>query len=441
MSDVDVGADTTALTALTCLFVFLILAGSLAGILVPAGINWDFGNFYDAGRRIVAGEADNLYAPHSLIGGRSPQATTGFWGTPLTAYLYVPFAFFDPTWGLILFKVQTAIFSIAALALLYSYNRRFVGERSARNWRFAALFAFISLIYQPIWTAFRTGGQTTPVVFFLLVLSLLALTTARPFQSSLAFSFAVMIKPVLITALLFFVVLAGIKYLKYVFYVFCGTGLASLIILGWHVHAQFLLLMWRGLNDSVPWFYNSGLYVTFENLKLFAPPASWPKTYEPLLNVLKLALKLGVVTLFAVIVYRSRARTWTPAARSHFNFLLAISFFSLFGHIVYEAYLTFLFIVLTYIVASERHFGPRARFLIGTILFLSFWQNIIWADLLRHFFRLDSVPELIAIGLFKSGPLILLLVFLWRHHEELFESYDAEPWTFESRQVMKAQGA
>jgi Glycosyltransferase family 87 len=312
--------------------------------------------------------------------------------------------------------------------LLYFFNRRFVDDTSLRTGRFAAAFAFLSLIYQPIWTAFRTGGQTTPMVFFLLVLSLLATVSSRPFLSALAFGSAVMIKPALITAIAFFAIVAGMKYLKYVFYIFLGTGLLSIAVAGWQVHERFLMLMLTGVSRSVPWFYNSGLYVTFENLKLFAPPGSWPKTYESVLNALKIVIKLSVFATIVFIVCKGRRREWTGAARNHFNFLMAICFFSLLGHIVYEAYLSFLFIVLAYLVASIRRFAPSARLLVGTIFCLSFWQNVMWMDFLRYFFDLDSVPELIAIGLFKSGPLILLLVLLARHHEDLFESYHAEAW-------------
>ena len=59
------------------------------------------------------------------------------------------------------------------------------------------------------------------------------------------------------------------------------------------------------------------------------------------------------------------------------------------------------------------------------------FTNIIWMDLLRYFFNLNSVVELITIGLFKSGPLILLLVFLWRHYSELFASYETASWQIE----------
>jgi hypothetical protein len=190
--------------------------------------------------------------------------------------------------------------------------------------------------------------------------------------------------------------------------------------------------MLKGLNDSVPWFYNSGLYVTFENLKTLAPPGSWPKAYGMLLNALRALLTLSVLSTFALILYKSRKRDWTQAARAHFNFLMAIAFFSLLGHIVYEAYLTFVFILLAYLLASHHYLKIEGRVLTGAIFLLCFWQNIIWVDLFRYLFHLDSILELISIGLFKSAPLLLLLIILWRHHEELFRSYESEAWKLDS---------
>jgi hypothetical protein len=108
---------------------------------------------------------------------------------------------------------------------------------------------------------------------------------------------------------------------------------------------------------------------------------------------------------------------------------MAICFFALLGHIIFEAYLTFVFIVLAYLVASVRWWSREARFLIAAIFFLSFWQNIIWVQALQAVANLDSVPELIAIGVFKSGPLILLLILLARHWRELLDSYGASAWT------------
>src|SRR5687767_13195777 len=93
----------------TWLFMGLIGAGCLVGIAVPAGLGWDFANFYDAGRRIAAGQVVDLYSPASPIAGQPPQGSTGFFGAPLSAVLYLPLAPFPARTALVLFKIQNAL--------------------------------------------------------------------------------------------------------------------------------------------------------------------------------------------------------------------------------------------------------------------------------------------------------------------------------------------
>src|SRR5688572_27622302 len=80
----------------------LMAIGCAVGIIVPAGIGWDFANFYDAGRRVASGQAADLYNPDNLIAGQPPQGSTGFFGAPLSALFYVPLAWFDAGTALVL---------------------------------------------------------------------------------------------------------------------------------------------------------------------------------------------------------------------------------------------------------------------------------------------------------------------------------------------------
>lgn len=408
--------------------VSLMLLGSMAGIVVPAGINWDFGNFYDAGRRILAGETHQLYLPTSLVAGTPPQATTGFWGTPLSAYLYVPIALFPPLPAMMFFKVQTAFFNIGGLLLLYRHNLRFVDERDRTSGQYAALFALVSLAYQPLWTAFRTGGQTTPMVFFLLALALIAASSGRQLQSAIWFVCAVMIKPVLITALGVFVLLAGLRYLRYTVVLFAGLGVASLAVLGWPIHQEFLELMVKGVNKSVPWMYNSGLGTTVESLKLLTAPDSWPRTHVRLLDAINAGARLAAALTCAWILYRGRERAWSGNARRHFYFLVALSVWALLGHIIYEAYLSFLFLPLIYALAARRHFSVTARRLVAAIFALALFQNIVWVHLLVYLVDVTTTLEVLAISLFKSAPLILYFTWLAYAHDDLLNSYDTDAW-------------
>src|SRR2546425_142205 len=75
---------------LTAIVLAMLAIGCLVGILVPAGPGWDFANFYDTGARVAAGQIGDLYDPFTEIAGKPPQGTMGFWGTPISAWLYWP---------------------------------------------------------------------------------------------------------------------------------------------------------------------------------------------------------------------------------------------------------------------------------------------------------------------------------------------------------------
>jgi hypothetical protein len=416
------------LTRRTGILLALILAGCVVGVIVPAGINWDFGNFYDAGRRIVAGETANLYQPTQPIAGQPPQARTGFFGTPLSAYLYVPFAIFPAYEAMVLFKIQTAIFSLAALFLLWRENRVHADRARQDLEVFAARFALAVLALQPLWTAFRTGGQTTPMVFFLLVLSLLAVVRGRLFWSAVCFSAAVMIKPVLITAIAAFTLLAGFRMLWRVAVVFGVMGLVSLAVFGWPVHQAYLDAMRDGAGRIVPWFYNSSAVVALDNLQVLTSLDSWARAHVDLLTTARLGIRGALVAMCVWVFVRSRCWTWSTPARLHFSFMMALLIWVFFTHIVYEAYLTFVFVVLAYWIAVQPALGrPATRWLVALVA-SCFIQNIIWVDAIRPFVAGPSVPGLVVLGLIKGAMVILLAVWVVRFHRRWFETYRDPIW-------------
>ena len=55
-------------------------------------------------------------------------------------------------------------------------------------------------------------------------------------------------------------------------------------------------------------------------------------------------------------------------------------------------------------------------------------QNLIVVEFVRQHFSFDSVPAALGIGVLKASPLILTVVFLWRHGNELLRSYGAPAW-------------
>jgi len=406
---------------LTFLCLLLLLAGTLVGIVVPAGPGWDFANFYDTGRRVAVWQISDLYHPDSLIAGEQPQGRLGFYGAPISALLYAPLSLFSPAWAMVVFKIQNTLAYFAALVLLYLHNRRFADPSPVAQWRFAALFAGLSLLYQPFWTIYRVGGQTTPTVFLLFTLAFLAYMRKRHWLSSALLVVAILIKPAFVFAVLLLSFISGWDYLRNTVVLLTAVGSVSILILGWDIHVEFLRLMLQSGKGGYPWFYNSSLYVVVENLKLLAKPAADPKTVDSI----ALGVKLAALAFFGYLLWRSRASKWADEARRHFYFMMASVFCLLISQTVWEHYLAILFLLLIYVVAASRHFSFGARALIGAIFALSIGQNLILVNFLRYNFNFDSRPELVLIGLFKSAPLLLTLIFLWSRRSELFESYSA----------------
>lgn len=409
---------------LTMIFTALIVVAAVTGSIIPAGLGWDFANFYDTGRRVAVWQINDLYNPGSLINGAAPQGGLAFWGTPISALLYAPLGFLSAETALLFFKLQNTFALFAALWLLYSHNRKFAEPAGPGQWQFTALFAGLALLYQPFWSVYRVGGQTTPTVFLLLTMALIGHVRERLWLSSACVVAAILIKPAFVFALIPLSLVSGWKYLRNTAIILAGTGLASVVILGWQVHLQFLQVMLRGLKNAYPWFYNSSLYVTAENLKLLATPTVGPRV----VGIPVLMVKLLMLALFVYLIWQSRKQKLNATARRHFEFLMAVTFCLLVSQTVWEHYLSILFLLLAYVVAAYRHFSRSALWLIAAIFVLSLGQNLILINLLRSVHNFDSIPGLVFIGLFKSSPLLLTAIFLWRHWREFFNSYLGSGW-------------
>ncbi len=413
---------------LTVLFATLLLAGCIVGIIVPAGLGWDFANFYDTGRRAAAGQIRDLYNPDTLIGGEKPQGSLGFWGSPLSAWFYVPLSYLPPRTALVVFKIENTLAYFAALLLLYLNDRKFAGDTPTARWRFAAIFAFLSLIYQPFWTVYRVGGQTTPTVFLLFTLALLSYTSMRFFLAIVFLVLAILIKPTFATALLFLIAVSGYRFVYYTAIVLLVTGLTSVWTLGWDIHLQFLSVLSQGAKASFPWFYNSSLYVPIENVRFLDSAGHSSGWLGAVFTGLMFGIKAVVLFTFGLITVKGRSQPWSDEAKRHFHFLMAVCFCLMMSQTVWEHYLAALFLFLAYVVAAQRYFSRPAMLMIGAVFLLAIGQNLIFINLLRTVHSFDSLPELVLVGLFKSGPLLLTFTFLWKHYDELFRSYAAEQW-------------
>src|SRR5262249_16501128 len=210
--------------------------------------------------------------------------------------------------------IQNPLAYFAALLLLYVHPRRFAGDSPKAQSRFGALFAFLALIYQPFWTVYRAGGQTTPTIVFLLTVGLLTHTAGKRLWTVLCLVTTVMIKPAFLPILGILMLVSGTRFFRDATLVGSVLALTSVAVLGWPMQREFLTVLARGAINSFPWFYNSSLYVWFDALRVIFPagPAGAP---SPVITAVVTGAKVCVLLLGVFVFVRSRAQVWVPPAR------------------------------------------------------------------------------------------------------------------------------
>ena len=102
---------------------------------------------------------------------------------------------------------------------------------------------------------------------------------------------------------------------------------------------------------------------------------------------------------------------------------MSVLFFLLMAQIVWEHYLSVLFLFLVYLVACRRHLQPATIRLVAAIFFFSMGQNIIFVMFVRENFVFDSFAELLLIGFLKSAPLYLTLILLLTRSDDILNTY------------------
>ncbi len=401
-------------TRWTLLWVGLIVAGSVAGIVLPAGIGWDFGNFYDAGRKVLAGELANLYVPGVPIGGEPPTVPIRFWGTPLSAFAYAPFAALPPYAALVAFKLATAAALFASLLLIHGDASRFLPPDFPRA-RFTAWFAFAALVFQPLWTVYRVGGQTTPWVLLLVALALRFMTREQYGRAAAALVIGVAIKPAFAPALALLFLISGRRFALATL----GAGVAaaglSVLIAGWPLHAEFIDLMRRGATTQFsPWYYNSAPAILVNDYPLLADPPA-----ESLYRAAGMLLRVALLAGFGWVLYRIHATRLPAPSRRHLQLLVAFCFSLLIARVSWEHYLMLLFPLLAVLIAAAPSLPRGAVRLVTGIVAFGAFQNIVLINFVRSSWSPGSALELLAIGLIKSAPLLLTFVLLVRYADTL----------------------
>jgi len=411
------------LSGLLLLFVVPVLCLKIAvGITNGEGLKWDFANFYDAGHKVLAGEIQNLYDPTASIEGGAPQGKKAYYGTPLSAALFVPLALFSPDVALFVFKVQNTLANLAAIFLLYWQSRRF-GEASFRGRSaFLAYFLIVVALYQPFWEIYHIGGQTTPSVLLLLALSLLWHTQNRVFLAALCFVLSLTIKPAFAIALALLALLSGRRFMIYATGIGLGFAATSVVWMGWSIHEAFLERILTQI--SAGWRNNSSLTVVIDNLLTIysIPQYQWP------LTILGSIVRFGVTGLFIWLFVRSRSRVPPGPPRRHLDFLIALSACLLLMPVVWEHYLALLFIPLSYCLAVYRLMPRKAVFILFLIFLSSIAQNVKVVWLLEAMIHFNTPLKLFVAGLFKSATLVLISLFFIVFQRDFVNTYGSKEW-------------
>lgn len=405
---------------------------AVAGIVVPAGLQWDFANFYDTGRRAAAGQLSTIYDPTSAIGGQAPLGAMAFWSPPVSAFFYAPLSLFPPALALILFKIAGTLAFGAGLLLLYRMTRDFAADRGISTEAYAAIFVVALLLFQPFWTVYRVGGQTTPFVFLLLVLALAAFQRERWTMVAVYLLLVILIKPAFAFVPLFLGLVSWRRLLPRIAAVFSVAGLLSIALLGWPIHQQFLEIVRRGSDKPSPWPFNSSLYIVADAFRPVANSIPVPGAGGSLPDLARFGLKLLVLGVIGLVVWRGLGLIRAESRRRLFLYLMAVSFCLLISQVVWEHYLAALFIPLAFLLAALPR-APRAVQLhVGVIFGLAMLQNLVLVLTFRTHVPVSNTASLLAVSLIKAGPLIAYLAFLWFHRSFIFDLM-RDPETGEAR--------
>jgi hypothetical protein len=407
----------------------ILIAALIAwGIMTPWGLGLDFANFYDAGRKAQAGEFADLYDPFAQIAGQKPLGNMTFFSAPLTSYLYSPMAALPPRTALLWFKLAGTLAQGAGLVLLYLHCRPLAGDTPRDRAVFFALFAIAALLFQPFWTIYRVGGQTTPFVFLLLVLGHIAFTRGALVWTALAFSAVVVIKPAFAPAAILLFVLSSNRFRLTALATGLGLGALSLQMFGLPLHQEFLArVLAEGGSLMAPWMNSSPfswIEPIFVRPEAYQTEASLPATAGLILTALRLLTSAALLWALA----RQIRSTLPPAAERHAVYATGLALVVVLSPVIWSHYLTMLFIPLAVLMALRSHLPGGAVALLSLAVLLAPAQNLMVIRKLYAFLGFDTRAEILAVALLKSLPALLIVMVMIFWHRSLVWALKDAAW-------------
>lgn len=399
----------------------------LEGIAVPRGLLLDFANFYDAGTKALTGETAALYDPNALIAGAEPFGHMRFFGTPISSYLYAPLAFLEPRPAAILFKVLAAACTLAAIGLVYLHYLPFVGADRRARAQYFALFALATMLFQPFWTVFQVGGQSTPLIFLVLVIAMIAYERGGYVAAALLMAAAVCVKPALAIGAVVLFVFAPNRFRIAALCAGAVAGLASVGLLGWPLHQEFLHLLAREGGAS-PEIGNSHMFAWLEWLLLGPDYYAAGNLTPAWVSGLALGLRLLVMAALFLSAYRlGRARGFDRGARNYI-FISAVMIGLVYSPIVWDHYLAFLFVPLVHVIVFRRDFPRLALVMAGLSLVVAPLQNLRVLGRILASPMGQSPDFLVTLSFLHSLTMMLIVLVFVIFRQSYVQGYANPAW-------------
>ncbi len=384
----------------------LIAVIAVYGILRPWGIGLDFANFYDAGSKAALGEFTGLYDSQALIGGKPPLGNMSFFSAPITSYLYAPMAGLSPHAALLLFKLVATASMVVGLVLLYRQSGALAAAGDAERF---GLFAVATFLFQPFWTIYRVGGQTTPVVFLLLVIGHGLFLRGRGTAAALAIAAAVLVKPAFAPLAVLMFVMADNRFRLTALATGVLVGALSVAMFGWALHMAFLDRIASESSSLLEPWKNSGPFTWIG--AVFTPPGDYAvkTTAPPALTRGVLALRITALLALLWTLRWQLAQPLAVAARRHAIYVTGLLLIVVLSPVIWAHYLTILFIPLAFLIAGRDTLGRGVQVTLGIAVAMSLFQNLIFSRQMQDLTGFDQRWEIVAIAAIRSAPALLIL--------------------------------
>lgn len=421
-------ADWPAIRWLGIFFVAAMLAGSIAGIVIERGIGLDFANFYDAGQKANAGQFTDLYDPFARIDGEKPLGNMTFFSLPAASYLFAPFAVFAPKTALVLFKIQSTAFIFASLVLVYLQTRKLAGTEPGKRAVFFAIFTGAALLFQPFWTIYRVGGQTTPLILFLFLVGLSCFMRKSNWCTAACYVLIVMIKPIFAPGLILLFLFSDNRF-RVASVVLSGAAAGlSFLFLGWDVHMLFLAKLAEESAQLVIPYFNSHMFAWVDPLFLSLDDYKELSALPGGVRILTLALRVAVIGGLVFMLIEMRRGDYSQKARAHFTFVLSMMVPLILSPLVWAHYLVIFFVPLAQMLAARRFFPAATAYVILVAALFAIFQNLLLVIKIIRRIGLDSWAEVLTLTVAKSITMFLIVaaILIWRRN--YLQSYNDPAW-------------